>query len=374
MTEEAQWDLAVDGERHGPFQADQIVQAVRERRIAASTPVALHGSADWAEIAATEPFRTRLAADTARVEGVSAAGKGATTPGTATPDKWMARLRGVGVIFTAAAVLLLLGVIAWKQIRGQTRDPADISAEMMPVLLDVAATERARKCDEFLGNLAEFREAKPFEIAVITEDVCRLVPKGKPDSVVAGGFYVTQFEDCGKLKTRLPNALADHENNLDVKARLYCSKERKPSLDTDDESVRLAAELSLGAKLPAVVTRVNDGRTSPRIKRCYFEVKAHLLEAEKRVRKLRCSVITSDAEVAKVTYDAVWSRARLKGRLEDYQKENKELWEALSKQDKERQFFDRFTAHQRTKACRDEDAPSLEEQEKAADLALETCL
>jgi len=370
MSDQTLWDIAVDGQRHGPYRTDQLLEEARTGGLPLDTFVCPHLGDDWHELRETEPFRAVLASANPTSRGPAAGGS---TSAAAPGRGWKQWIAPAAISAGALLVVTLLSVIAWKQVRGQTRDPEDVAKELMPVLLDSAATERARRCSEFLDNLSEFKSARPFEVANVTEDVCKLVAKGKPDAIVAGGFYVTQFEECSKLKARLPKTLADHENNLDVKVRLYCDKERKPTVDTAEASVQLAAEMRLAAKLPTVVAHVNQGITSPRISRCYFQVKGHLIDSERRVRKLRCEVLKADQDVAKVTYDALWSRARLKDRLEEYQKENKEAWEAAVKADKETEFFDRFTAEEREKACRPDDGPALEAQEAASDTALDTC-
>lgn len=368
------WYVAVAGQQSGPFSAEQIVNKVRSGAMGRDAHVFADETSGWTELLSTEPFRSMLAAD---VRGAGASPNAASTKTKSPPSHLRGRvpemLRAAGRALPILVVIALLSVITFKVYRGGPHDPEQVADEMMPVLLDVAATERARKCSDYVDALKEFRDAKPLEVVSSGEEQCGIKPKGAPGALIAGGFFMIQGADCDKLKEKLPKLAADHENNLDIKVQLYCSKDKRPELDTNDESVRLDAESRRESSLAGVVAHVNEGQVSPRIRACYFQVKAQLISTQKRIKELRCGVLTKDMAVAKVTYDALWSRAKLHDQFDAYKKENEELYESFSKQDKEPEFFDRFTKEMKAKSCSTEDLPSFTAQSAAAAVALATC-
>lgn len=375
MANDAQWYVVTSGGQQGPYSTAQILQAVRGGALRADTPICQHGAASFQPVAQTEPFAAEF-----RSAGASPprpdpqAGRSSAEPEGKLSSRLGPRIRTVAGITAGVLVVSLLSAMTWRIYRGSTHDPSEIASEMMPVLLDLSAARRARSCEEHLANLAEFQAGKPYTVVEAAGEYCKGVSKSKTDKVLFGGFYLSQLEKCETFKQKLPEDTARFENNLEVKVKLYCDANRKPSLDVENSAVQLAAQIQLGSSLPTVVEHVNEGKVSPQIKRCYVEVKKQVTDAQTASRKLRCKVMTSDMAVEKITYDAIWSNAKLMDEFDRYKEEHKLTWEAMRKADKETVFFDAFTNEQRTKACAEEASPSLEAQAAAGTLASATCM
>lgn len=374
MRTNERWYVVVHSERKGPYSTEEVVQAALSGQLSESTYVVAEGDDQWTELGSTEPFKTLLR----QRHAATPSSRETRRPSSSRIGVFLAslpsRLRAPTALGVPLIVIALLGAITWKTYRGNTHDPADVSKEMMLVLLDVAAIERAEVCSDDVQAVAAFQKGKPYEVASVAGDYCKVVSRGTPDSLIVGGFALTPFEDCTKLKTTLGKSLADHENDLDVKIRLYCDPQRKSAVDINDPSVKLAAEIRRQGQLSDVVARMNQGRISPAISHCYTQLKAQLITEQQQIKKLRCDVMSSDTKVARVTYSAIWARAQITDQLDDYQKEHKDLWEALSKQDKETAFYDKFTSEKQVDACTADESSTLAVEAVAARLAAATCM
>ena len=206
--------------------------------------------------------------------------------------------------------------------------PEAIADEMMPVLLDLEVVGRADRCEDLTGKLAEFRAAKPFVVETVYGDHCRVTSKGKPAAVIEVSGFSLESGDCGKIRQKHEERVDNHENNLRVRAALECGPDGKPATEPDD-SVKLAAAMTLRKKLPDVVKAVHEGKLSPEIQTCYFRMQEYVTNIGEEVRKKRCAVMTHDMVVPRVTYNAIFRRAQLEGELEEWKRDHKEIVDSL---------------------------------------------
>jgi len=274
-----------------------------------------------------------------------------------------------GIIAANVLLLWALGLLPW-----QAHGPKEIGDDMLPALVDLMASERAEKCNSLVETLAEFRAGKPYEVEELGWGTnCKLVAKGSPDKkFTVGGFQLPTMENCRILRDDLQEKVEQHENNQAVKVKLYCGEDGKPTTNPDD-SVRLAAQIELRRRLPDVVKAVNEGRVSANISECYFGVKEQIVAMAEEARKLRCNVLDADMKVPRVTWDALWERSALKEELEDFRKENADLWEKLAKEDNVTVLFAQFTDEAKERACADSAEPTLTTIRTAAQTAARTC-
>lgn len=294
------------------------------------------------------------------------------------PTKPTSPHRGGGLFGVFSALLLaIIGAVLAAQFFLEWRkqaDPRDLAREMMPVLVDLAALERAERCLDLTNARTEFLAGMPYNIKTKYSNInkCSVESEGAPKATSFGGFPLPSYEDCDELKAEFPKSVERHENNLKVKAKLACDSNGKPTLEPDD-SVRLSAQTALRAKLPSVARAVASGEISPEIEKCYNHVKEQLAATAEEERQLRCKIMTADFEVANITFDAIWTRARLHDELEAYRREHEIAWEAAQKADKVSFFYDLFTDDAKRKACQGGDT-SFSSQRAAALAAAATCL
>jgi len=248
----------------------------------------------------------------------------------------------------------------------------------MPVLLDLAATERAHKCRLLLLDQEAIAAAKPFEVVVEgwNSSKCSLKPRDRSEEFVykVGGFELLSYKDCDQVRASLADELPRYENNLNVRAALFCGADGKPTVEPDN-AVKLEANVELSRRLPEVVRRVNQGIISAEISDCYFGVKSQLSKLSEPTNALRCKILTSDLAVEGVTYAALWERAQIEGDLSAYKLDNSEMWNQAQRNDTVSVFYDRFTLDAKDRACAEEqDEQSLTAQRDAVRIAADTCL
>jgi hypothetical protein len=383
------WYLEVEpGKRSGPATTDLVIEAINAGRVPAKTLVCPKGETAWRPISTVPEFadaigRERGTAPTgpisapARPPAVSNGSLPKYSPAQATRGKppFAGRLATIALGLLGLAVIML-GLLSYRAVRGNIHDPTDVSKEMLPVLLDEAAINRAVRCDHLLGQLKEFQTGKPYVVRPIAgsaTQACKAVSMGQPTSVSHGGFLLDSNEDCTKLQDDLPKDLARHENNLTVKTKLFCSAEGKPTTEPDD-AAQLAAQIDLKDNLARVVKNVNSGTVSARISACYTDVKKELVQSSERIRKARCEILTKDTKLPNVTYAALMDHAYLNERFEEYKKENETIHDQMSKQDKDSDFYDMFIESERTKSCQTESESPLDAQQAAAGIAVATCM
>jgi len=268
--------------------------------------------------------------------------------------------------------------IARHVVAAATRhSPDEIAAQMLPALEDMAAVERAERCSELVQQRSEYRAGKPYVVKPVSEylaEKCSVVAEGRPgEKSSLGGFALSQFEDCSVLRKDFEERLSQHENNTDVKVRLYCGADGRPEAMPDD-GARLAAQTELRKRLPQVVKTVNEGGISPDISSCYFGVKSSVIKSSEEMRKVRCKVLSADMNVPGVTYDALWERAAIADELEQFRTEHAEEWETRADSGETSILLDRFTMEQKEAACAESNAPSMATVSAASATAALTCM
>jgi hypothetical protein len=256
---------------------------------------------------------------------------------------------------------------------GGTTAPGSVAEALLPALLDGESIKRARSCEVLSAQLEEFQAGKPF---IVKEEsyACQVVSKnGDPKQRSFGGFVLARYAQCEELRQSLEWNVNRYQNNLAVKIELSCDNEGKPTL-IPDASVELAARITLRTRLPDAVERVNMGRIGPSISDCYFGVKDQMISLSEQVRNHRCTVMTSDTDVANVTYDAIWMRAALNDAYHKYAADNAETLQELQESDQVTVFFENFTQEQKASACAEQTETSLEDLVLASEVANATCM
>jgi len=280
------------------------------------------------------------------------------------------KIKRFSLIMALGLITLLTGCSGGKA------NPSAVQKELLPVLVDLAATKRAERCSDLLRNKADIAAAKPFKIEVVYGDRCKLSGTGKLKVKAygsVGGFAMKSYDSCADVRKHLKEGLPRHENDLRVKTTLFCGKDGKPTMEPDI-AVRLAARSELKDRLPSVVQSVNEGKISASISDCYFSVKEQLTKTESDANELRCKVMKHDYKVKGVTYAAIWERAQIYEKLEEYKSNNNEQWLSAQKSDGVSDFFEQFTEYERNRACQKQTTVSLTLQKQAALIAAKTCL
>ena len=340
----------------------------------AESTAAIDSRNSYREGTGAQPVGMNLNASKARSEAAMTDGGATQSPPLRTKRPWIL------VVLLFLIFLVVAAHAAWffvTSTRQAAHSPETVSASMLPALEDLAAVQRAERCSELLEQLAEFKAGKPYVVQPVSEysqDRCEVVAKGKPEEKFSvGGFRLSQWVPCDQARKDFDTNVSNHENNLEVKVKLYCGPDGKPSVEAD-QSALLAAQAQLQKRLPNVVKAVNEGRISSDISACYFGVKAQVSATAEEMRKLRCKVLTADMAVPRVTYDALWERAALMDELEQFKKENSEEWESLSKTDGVTLLLERFTSEARETACAETNEPSVATISAAAAIAAQTCM
>lgn len=265
--------------------------------------------------------------------------------------------------------VFIVGALALVACRGKLHSPDKIAAEMLPVLVDLEAVDKAERCEGLLKRSEEFEAGKPYVVVPTFGESCKVVSKSKPDRSVHGDFVLPSHEACDELQ----ESAQRHENNLRAKIKLACGADGKPTTEPD-ASVQLAARISLRERLAATVKAANSGSISAEISNCYFGVKQEMLKIASGIRQSRCTAIKDAEQVKGVTFDALWTHARLHPDLMEYQKTHGEAWEKATKEKKHKELFEQFDEEAKNNACSPKTERDLAAQRLAAKTAAETCM
>lgn len=265
--------------------------------------------------------------------------------------------------------VFIAGALALAACHGKIHSPDKIGTEMLPVLVDLEAINRAERCEEHLKRATEFEAGKPYEVVPTFGDFCKVVSKSKPDKTVHGDFVLPGHSACADLV----DTAQRYDNNLHAKIKLACGADGKPTTDPD-ASVQLAARLALRERLPATVKAANSGSISAEISSCYFGVKQEMLKIANGIRQSRCTAINEAMLLKGLTFDAFWTHAHLHQDFDEYQKTHEEAWTKATQEKKQTELFEQFDEEAKDKACSPKMERDLVAQRLAARTAAETCM
>ena len=250
----------------------------------------------------------------------------------------------------AVAMVLLLGLIAYRAWVPRTVDRPELAAEAGAILQTHEGLRRAARCETVLGQLDELARGKPYVVEYTSvPDVCRAVSHGRVGSVLHGGFVLPPGGECGRLETTLPRDIARHEQALQAVTAVTCGADRRPTLAADD-AAKLAARAALDTLLPRLVRNAETAAHPDGFRACYEgSVAAGASSAGERAR-LRCGVLRSHS--GKPVPPA--TRLQLSGlssAFEAHRDEHLGVVVALRAQDRESELVQGFLAAAEARAC-----------------------